>query len=892
MPHPPSLPLRFFRWYCHPRVQDYVEGDLMEVYERRVKTSGKRTADFRFVLDVLLLFRPGIIHRDILPDHLINTIMLRNYITTAYRNILKNKTFSAINILGLGIGMAACLLILQFVSFDLSFDTFHSKLDRTYRITNDRFQNGKLIQHGTITYPTIGPTIAKDYPEVEEYTRLMPGGDLNIRIDERNFRGDECLFADERFFSVFDFKLLAGDRATMLKDPYTVVISEEMALKLFEVKDRDYESVLDKTFLLGLDPTPYTIKGVCANIPENSHIQFDALIAYSTLYRGDENDADTSWTWSDMRHYLVLKPGTDYKALEAKFPEFSDRYFQGDKVSGSVEKFYLQPLRDAHLYSDYEYDIAHTSNGKAVWAMLIVAGFILLIAWINYVNLTISRALDRAKEVGLRKVMGAYKGQLVKQFVLESLAITILAMGVALLIVLATQGVFNSIIGNTLSLAVILTSFNSKVVLITIGLLVSGALLAGFYPAFILSSYHPALVLKGKFSRSVSGNFLRKSLVVFQFTASAALIAGTMIVSKQLSFMNNADLGMSIENTVIVLGPELMEFDSTFIDRVESYKNELNQINGVTHTTTSNRIAGRRLARAFGIRMADQPTDAHFTLSHMGIDYNYFDTYDIKVVAGRGFLRSDHKAHFRDVTAIVVNESAVKLLGIESPEKAVGQELIWGNNGTRKWTIVGVVNDVHQESLRKLKEAMVFRPNYSTYSPISIKVKSDDVQQLMGNVETLYQKFFPGNSFEYFFLDENYQRQYMDDKRFGTVINIFTGLAILVSCLGLMGLASYTASQRTKEIGVRKVLGASVGNILYTLAKDLLKPILIAGTIAAPLAWVAMNSWLQEFVYRIEIKWLTFLLAGLAVGLIALATISLQAAKAANANPVKSLRNE
>lgn len=889
---PPQIPLRFFRWFCHPEMQDYIEGDLMEVYDERLKTLGQRKADLLFFLDVLLLFRPGIIKGNIFKVELINSIMLSNYMLTAYRNVVKSKVFSFINIFGLGIGLAACLLILQFVSFELSYDTMHSKLDRTYRVINDRFQHGNRIQHGTITYPTIGPTMAKDYPEIETFTRLMPGGEMNIRIDEKNFRGDECLFVDERFFGVFDFALLTSNRSEILIDPYTVVLTESVAKKYFEVHGLDYSTIIGKTFLWGLNPTPYKVVGVCQDVPENSHIQFDVLVSYSTLYSGEDKDADISWLWSDMRHYLVLKPGVDYKELEAKFPAFSERYFQGDKVSGSIEEFYLQPLANAHLYSDYEYDIAKTSNGKAVWALLVVAGFILLIAWINYVNLTTSRALDRAKEVGLRKVMGAYKMQLVNQFLLESLVISILAFIVAVVIVAVVQPLFNLVVGNALSLGWLVHSFNPTLLSGSIVALIGMTLLSGFYPAFILSSYQPVTVLKGKFRHSHKGNFLREALVIFQFTASAALIAGTIIVSRQLSFMNKTDLGISIQNTLIVHAPELMEYDSTFIDRIESYKQELNQIPGVVNTTTSTRLTGRRLGRNFGIRMAGQPAETKYTLSWLGVDYTYFDTYEIKLIAGRNFLPTDHKVRFQDLNTIIINENAVKLLGIESPEKAIGQELIWGDNGTRKWTIVGVVGDFHQESLHKPKEPMLFRPSYSTYSPTSIKLKTEEPQTVLASVEAVYKKFFPGNSFEYFFLDQDYQRQYQDDKRFGTIIRTFTGLAILVSCLGLMGLATFTATQRNKEIGIRKVMGATVSNILISLSKDLLKPIMISVLLATPVAWYAMDQWLQGFVYRVNIEWYSFVVAGLSVAAIALLTILYQTTKAAIQNPVNSLRSE
>lgn len=818
--------------------------------------------------------------------------MLKSYLIVAFRNVLKSKVFSAINIVGLGIGLAACLLIFQFVSFELSYDSFHEKLDRTYRVTNDRFQHGKLIQHGTIMYPTIGPTMAKDYPEIEEYTRLMPGGYLNVKVNDRNFRGDRFHFADERFFSVFSFKMLAGERSTLLKDPHTAVLTERTAAKYFESSDKNYSSLIGKTFYWGLDTQPYTVKGICENIPSNSHIQFDALISYSTLFSGEDKNADISWTWSDMRHYLVLTPGVDYKQLESKFPAFSERYFQGDKVSGSVEKFYLQPLRDAHLYSDYEYDIATTASGKAVWAMLVVAIFILIIAWINYINLTTSRALDRAKEVGLRKVMGAVKSQLVKQFIFESLIITILAFAVAFILVIVLQSSFNQIVGSELSLNTIFTSLSFNHLLILVLVLLGGAVLSGFYPAFVLSSYHPVTVLRGKFTRSGKGSFLRKTLVIFQFTSSAALIIGTFIVSKQIEFMNEADLGINIRNVVIVQSPELMTWDSTFIERVESYKHALTQIDGVVSATTTGRLPGDRLGRSFGIHLSDQDAETHYTLSNLGVDYNFFDTYNVSLLAGRKFLSTDHHPDFDKLNKVIINKNAVQLLGIKSAEEAIGKEIVWGNNGTRKWTIVGVVGDFHQEGLQKPMEPMIFRPVYSTYSPTSVKIKTKNVQQAVANIEETYKKFFPGNSFEYSFLEDNYKNQYKDDTRFGKVVSIFTLLAIIVSCLGLIGLSSYTAVQRTKEIGIRKVLGASLINIVSILSVDFVRLVLIASILALPIAYFSMQNWLEGYAYRITPNWIQFILPIGIILTVAAVTISFQIMKTAMTNPAETIKYE
>lgn len=817
--------------------------------------------------------------------------MFRSYILVAFRNILKNKAFSAINIFGLGSGLAVCLLIFQFVSFELSYDNFNEKLDRTYRVTNDRFQNGQLIQHGTIMYPTIGPVMAREYPEIEEQTRLMPGGTMNLRVGENIFRGDQCHWVDERFLSVFSFKLLAGDRAGCLKDPYTMVLTESMARKLFEVPVGQYDKVVGKDVLWGTDTNPYKITGVLADVPENSHVTFNALVSYSTLVQRDP-EADNSWQWSDMRHYLVLKPGADYKALEAKFPDFSERHFQGNKVSGSVETFFLQPMKDAHLYSDYEYDIAKRSSGKAVWAMMVVAVFILLIAWINYINLTTSRALDRAKEVGLRKVMGAVKSQLVRQFIFESVIISVIAFALALLAVQLVQGTFNQIIETNLSWTKVFTEMDTESVLLLVAVMLGGILLSGFYPAFILSSYQPATVLKGKFNRSSGGQVMRKALVIFQFAASAVLITGTAIVSRQLSFMSKADLGIDLTNTMIVQGPELDQYDSVFFDRIIHYKEALAQIPGVKGVATSNRLPGDRLGRNFGIRMADQPAEEKYTLSNMSIDHSFLDVYDVKIVAGRNFLPSDHKVNFDDLNVVVMNENAVKLLGVESPEAAIGRELIWGNNGTRKWTVVGVVQNFHQQSMKLPMEPMVFRPSYSTYGPASIKFAVDDPQSLIAEVEKTFKEYFPGNAFQYSFLSDSYNRQYKDDNRFGKVISIFTGLGIIIACLGLIGLSSYTAAQRTKEIGIRKTLGATTASIITLLGIDFVRLVLMATVIALPIAWYAMDKWLQGYAYRINPAWYMFVVPVLVIIVIAAVTVSFQVMKTAMVNPAKTLKYE
>ncbi|MBS1545223.1 MAG: ABC transporter permease [Bacteroidetes bacterium] len=889
--HPPIWIIQFFRWYCHPKLVHHIEGDLHELYQQRLSRKGKRAADWMCFMDVLLLLRPGIIRPMTTSPKINNTAMLKNYMIISWRTLMKNKAFSAINIAGLAVGLASCLLILQFVVYELSFDHFNSKLDRTYRVINDRYQNGGLIQHGTITYPTIGPTMARDFPEIESFVRMMPVGEVNIRVGDKNFRNDQAVLTDSRMFDVFDFKLLAGEKTHVLDAPYKVILTERTARKYFSYSGTDLRELTGKTFLWGHDKLPYEVAGIMENIPANSHIQFDAFISYATIVSQDK-DAESSWTWSDMYHYLVLREGADPKQLESKFDAFSDRYFNGDKVTGSKERFYLQPLKAAHLYSDYEYDFAVTASGRAVWSLLTVAVFILVIAWINYINLTTSRVIDRAKEAGLRKVMGAFRRQLVMQFIMESVMMTTGAALLAFVIVWILQSPFNQIVGSELSWRLLFTHVTPTQFFAAFALLITGAIVSGYYPALMLSGFQPAMVLKGKFVRSSQGNFLRKALVVFQFSASTALICGTLIVTRQIKFMNSTDLGVKLNDVLAVEAPELMEWDSTFIQRVEDFKHELTGISGVQSATTSWRLPGDRLGRAFNIRISGQPAAQHYTVSHMGVDFDFFKTMGIHLIAGRDFLPTDHDPDFAKLSSIIINRNASVLFGFSSPQDAIGREVLWGDNGARKWTIIGVVNDYHQEALQKPMEPIVFRPVYATNSPISVRFNTGNRTELLGRVEQTYRKFFPGNSFEYTFLDDYYNRQYNDVTRFGKVIVIFTVLAIAVACLGLIGLSSYTAVMRTKEIGVRKVMGASALNIVTLLSINFVGLVVLAAVISIPLSYLGTREWLEGFSYRITPEWFIFLMPVLMVILIAALTISSQVLRAAMTKPADTLRYE
>ncbi|WP_336517742.1 ABC transporter permease [Pollutibacter soli] len=817
--------------------------------------------------------------------------MFTNYIKIAFRNLAKHKMFSLINIFGLAIGMTVCLLILQYVSFKLSYDQFNQNAKDIYRVVNDRYQQGNLIQHGTITYSGVGKAMNDDYDDVIANARVATVGETILSNGTKRIEDDHVFFGENIFFQMFDYPIIAGSRKDMLKEPFTIVITETLAKKIFDLPRNNFEDIIGKAIVLNRDSMPYRVDAVLKDVPENSHLEFSMIVSYPTLMHFWK-ESDYDFTQSDFWHYVQLKPGTDYKKINAGMAAFSKKHFQGNKISGSDEKFYLQPLSNAHLYSDFEYEIGRTGSATAVWGLLTIAIFIIVIGWVNYINLATARSAERAREVGIRKVVGGVRRQLISQFLFESIMVNLIALGLAVLFVYLLQSGFNQLLEQQLSMAYIFSKGMKGYALLIglVTLIVTGMLLSGFYPAFVLSSFKPIQVLKGQFSSGSKGILLRKVLVISQFCITAILIAGAVIVTKQLNFLNKKDLGFDMNQVMIVKPPMLTGYDSSFINKVDILKQELKQIPAVAAAATSGNIFGNELGRSFNVRQADSASTNKYTVRVMQTDHDFIPLYGMKVIAGRSFDPSDHDPDGRKLKNTLINRSAVKLLGFSSPEAAIGKDIL---RGTRRWTVIGVLEDVHQKSLRYPMEATVFIPSYGTYNDISLKLKT--TQNLQGTIEAIkakYDAMFPGNHFDYFFLNDRFNWQYKNDQLFGKVFNIFAGVAIFVACLGLFGLVLFATVKRTKEIGVRKVLGASVADILVLLSKDFVKLIVIAIALATPASWYIMSRWLQDFSYRTEINWWIFPLCAVAALAIAMITIVVQSVRAANANPVKSLRTE
>ncbi|MBD2703514.1 ABC transporter permease [Spirosoma sp. BT702] len=820
--------------------------------------------------------------------------MLRNYLFIAWRNSTRNKLYFLINHAGLAIGMTACIFMVEYANFELSYDTFNQQAGDLYRVVNDRYQDGKRVQHSPMTYSAVGQAMRHEFPEVINHTRVAPLASRILIADDQKMGKQNGMAVDPSFFGMFSYQLIAGNRDLVLREPDEIILSESCARKLFPDVGSNVASLIGRLVNLERSAVPYKLTGICYDVPDNSHLQFDFLVAYSSLYRGGNRywkSADSSFTESYFYHYIQLKPGSDPKRLEAQLPGFSQRYFRGNKVTGSTEKFSLQPLLKAHLYSDFGAEIGKTGNATIVWGALLSALLILSIAWINYINLATARAVERAKEVGIRKSSGATRTQLVFQFFSESLLSNFLSMLLAAGLIYFVQARFNELVQRNLSIHYVFgegLQSNS----VTFGLLLiilSGICIAGFYPALVLSSFKPVDVLKGKFSTSSRGVILRKALVSGQFAVTIALVAGSIIIYQQMRYAAQKPLGLTLSQVLVISPPQLLENDSSFITRSRSFKEELKNLVHVKAATNSGRIPGEDLHRMFDVHRPDKLSSPRFAVNNMSIGEDFLDLYDIKLLAGRNFRSTDYNEDLSKVRTTLLNESAAKLFGFPTASEAVGKSIILYE---RPYEIVGVTHDFHQKSIHHPVEPVVMMPNYSLYNPISVKVEPNELTTTLAAIRQVYDRFFPGNVFAYRFLDDQFNEQYNADRVVGKVFALFAGLAVLIAALGLLGLSWLATRQRTREIGVRKVLGASVQNIVLLLSGDFLGLILIAFLVAVPVAWFVMQRWLTGFAYRISINAWVFVAAGGLALLIALITIGYQTLKAANANPVKSLRSE
>lgn len=806
--------------------------------------------------------------------------MLKNYIKAAFRNLWRNKAFSAINIIGLAVGIATCLLILLFVKHEWSYDRFNEKAGQIVRVVFKGSVQGEMMKEANVM-PPVAQSLQKDYPEVLAATRIRNYGRQRIAIGDQSFKQDEFAYVDSNFFSIFTLSFVSGNPKTALIEPNSIVISETVAARYFKNENPVGKSI-DFTGLHAI----YTVKGVIKNIPDNSHFHFDILGSMATLPEAREQ----SWMNSNFFTYLLLQKGYDYKKLEAKLPGVVEKYLgpQLQQASGiSFETFrkagnnlglFLEPLTDIHLKSDVLFDLSEGGDLRYVYIFSAIALFMLLIACINFMNLSTAGAGKRSKEVGIRKVLGSRKHQLIWQFLVESIVLSFISLSLALLLVKLALPVFNTLAAKNLSFTLIDSPVS--ILLLVVFAIVVGTL-AGSYPAFFLSSFNTISVLKSKFTSGKQSIGLRSALVVFQFFISITLIVCTIVVYNQLNYINSKDIGYNKEQVLLIGETYLLGKNEALLH------NQLKKDARVENVSTSSFLpAGPSNSNNFIVYPDFKETQLVKTLRYH-VDPQYIPTLGMQMVAGRNF--SETLAS--DSNAIILNETGAKAFGFKND--ALEHKVTYSMNGGRKqsYTVIGIVKDFHFKSLHQPISPLVMTLGDNTGSIIA-RINSKDVSGLLSSVKKQWSSITMEEPFVYSFLDERFRQTYEKEQKMGLILTIFAGLTIMVGCLGLFGLAAFTAEQRTKEIGIRKVLGASVSGVVTMLTKDFLKLVAIAFVIACPIAWFIMSKWLQDFAYRVTIQWWVFLIAAIAAIFITLVSVSLKAVKAAIANPVKSLRSE
>lgn len=801
--------------------------------------------------------------------------MLPAYLISFFRQISRNKIFTILNLLGLSVGMAAFMLLIQFVIYENSFDEFHRDSDSIYRIRYDGYRNGTRMFACAAAVPAVGPAMKNNFPEVLEYSWAFPLAGVLTNDQNISYRERKIQVATPSFLTMFDWGLIAGDTAALNK-PNTMVVTESTARKYYGDEDP-----IGKTLKFG-EQGDFEIRGVIRDVPENSHIKFSVLISAETLHEWSEGASRTAWGWYDFNTYILLKEGGDPDVFQDKFAEWLAEERKEDWGDTGYEEFILQPLEDIHLHSDLLQESEPEEQGDAdsVMILAIIALAVLGIAWINYINLASSRALERAREVGMRKVVGGQKKQLIAQFLTESLLMNVLAAGISLLIVALSLPYFNQLTERSLSLSIFAEPMFWAGLMV---IFLFGAVLAGLYPAFVLSSFKPVLVLKGKFSDHSNGFLMRKILVVVQFTASVALIAGTFLVHSQVKYMRNMDLGVKIDQKMVLRGPGSVT-DTIFQEIYQTFKTEVNRIGGLEGLSSSSNIPGDEIFWASGIKRVDEE-EYRGVIYVIGMDEDYLPAFEIELLAGRNFSPE----YGTEDLAVIINESAVRFLEFHSPDEAIGHKVNFHNEERH---IVGVIADYHQMSLKQEPIPLLYRYFPASDDYFVMKVDPSQLDASLARLEQTWMQFFEGNPFETFFLDEFFDRQYRIEKQLNTAVGFFALVAILIAALGLFGLSSYTTLQRTKEIGIRKVNGASPGRILRLISRDYLNLILIAVVIASPITWLLIRRWLEAFPYRVALHWWVFLYTGALALIIALAAVSIQTLSAANKNPGESLKYE
>lgn len=821
--------------------------------------------------------------------------MFKNHIKIAIRFFLKNKLFTFINILGLAIGIAAFIFLTQYVAFEKSYD---KDTDGVYRVTlSSNLGSADAFNTSATNHPAVGPAIKSDFPEVESYVRLVNrivvsgSGVISYRKEsgdlvKSNINDYKIYFADQGVLDMFNIPLVQGNMESALKDPQSIILSASVAKRFF-----GEENAVGKDLLINSDGDKIKVTGVFKDLPINTHLKFDMLVSFASL---NVEYFNTNWVWPEFYNYIKLKEETTSQSIEAKLPAFVQTHLSAIMTEHSFEaKMGLQPVKDIHLKSNLKQEMSVNSSEKTLLFLLIIATFVIGIALINFVNLSTAKSMERAKEVGLKKVVGAHRNVLISQFLTESLMINFIATFIAMVLVSLLIIPFNRLVGFDILTLNIWSELNVWITLFVVFLV--GGLLAGIYPAFVLSSFRPIQVLKGKFHQSTKGTALRKGLVITQFVIALVLVSGTFIVYSQFSYMQDQELGFKADQNLVMNAP--MDVDSTILQKINTFKSELLRKSNVKAVTMTNDVPGNPLVSFNTVRKKEDDRAQGISSNFMEIDSDFLDTYKIKLLSGRNFKLGDSANMFvSSLTGnkVLINESVSKMLGFSNPEDALNQKIVFQYGPSdRTAEIIGVVDNYHQQSLKIDYEPIIFVYHSFYFADyLTFNISGQDVATTIAEIESLHAKFFPRDPFNFFFLDEYFDRQYQSDRKLGTLFSLFSILGIFIAALGLFGLGSHIAMQKVKEISVRKVLGASMLQALILIPKKLLSLVVVSGLIAIPIVYFITHNWLENFAFKVDLSWWMFLLPLLLVLLVALISILMQSFKSALVNPADSLRND
>jgi putative ABC transport system permease protein len=788
--------------------------------------------------------------------------------------------FSLVNILGLSLGIAASLILFMYTSSEMSYDKFFPDYDRIYRVRCDNLAAGEYSERMARTNGPVGQAIRNEFPEVEQVVQLEKDNLQGLlSTDQVKYRIENGYFASENFFQVFSYPLIRGDKNTVLKEPGSIILSESLAKNFFGNEDPVGKEIKFN------EKGRFKVTGVFKDIPENTHLKFDLLVSYITLTKLFAPYMESEWDSGESVYtYLKLKKGTDAAELEAKFPAMVERHMGSYlRAANHDKRYFLQPLSDIHLYSHFDAEAEANGDGRSVKFLGIIAFLIILIAWINYVNLSVSRSMERFKEIGIRMVAGAGKNQLKRQFMLEAILLNLVAVLLAVILAGVIYPYFSEFTGMKIQAG---TWYNKTIWLSFALIVLTGALLSSVYPAFILTAVNPVQVLKGKYSAVHRKFSLNKLLLTFQFAISISLIIVTIVVHRQIAFMQNQDLGVDIRQTLVVHRPSVI--DTSWFRKVESFKTDLKNQASVTEVSLSRYIPGEPINYSQAFKREGNENDKFSRVLYSDFfDEDYTHLYGLKFLAGRNFIKGKRDRE------MIINRKALKTLGIATPQAAIGQK-IYNEGWKYTHTIVGVIEDYHQRTVKEDFLPMAYMhftgPQLTSY--FSIRTNTRNMKQTLLQVENIWNKTFPGNTFDYFFLDQQYNEQYKADVQFGRVFMLFSILAILIACVGLFALTLYTILRRSKEVAVRKVIGASVLDLLGILTREYFLLVGIAGVIAIPAMYWAMDGWLRNYANKIQLSWIFFILPVFILLAIVLISILFQVIKAVQTNPTKTLRTE